>query len=354
MVDTKIRSPLLVALLLVLACSRERATATGSPYETLALRYEGSAGTVNIPELAEDLGYLTPIKLAYIGNNSTGGPHSIQAVATGDVDIGGSFNGSIVKLVSRRAPIRAVVANYGVDERVFGGFYVLEDSPIRTARDLIGKKVAINTLGAHSEFVLREYLARSGLSAKEAEQVSMVAVPSINAELALREKQVEVAALGSVLRDRALERGHIRMLFSDFDLLGTFTAGSYVMSHSFIAKHPNTVRKFVEAVGRAFDWASAQPRDVVLKRMEAIILKRKRNEDTSVVRHWLGTSIKSPRGTLKDEDFQRWIDWLVRDGQLKTGQVAPSAVYTNEFQPAGQPQVTAALGARSSGSAPSL
>lgn len=337
------RLSLLAALVLVTACSREQTTKAGSRYETLTLRYEGSAGTVSIPELAEDLGYLAPLKLSYIGNNSTGGPHSIQAVATGDIDFGGSFNGSIVNLVSRHAPIRAVVANYGVDELVFSGFYVLDDSPIRTARDLIGKKVAINTLGAHSEFVLREWLARSGLSAKEAAQVSMIAVPSINAELALREKQVEVAALGSVLRDRALERGHLRMLFSDHQILGSFTAGSYAMSLPFIAKHPNTVRKFVEALGRTFDWANAQPRAVVLARMEAIIHKRGRNEDTSVVRHWLGTSIHSPRGALRDIDFQRWIDWLVRDGQLEPGQVEPAAVYTNEFQPTGQPQVTAGL-----------
>ena len=39
-----------------------------------------------------------------------------------------------------------------------------EDSPIKTARDLIGKKIAVNTLGAHLEFMLREYLARNGLT----------------------------------------------------------------------------------------------------------------------------------------------------------------------------------------------
>ncbi|MEY4509029.1 MAG: hypothetical protein RLZZ450_1151 [Pseudomonadota bacterium] len=340
------RCGVLAALVLVTACSREQATKTGGTYETLTLRYEGSAGIVSIPELAEDLGYLAPIKLNYIGNNSTGGPHSIQAVATGDIDFGGSFNGSIVNLVSRHAPIRSVVANYGVDELVFSGFYVLDDSPIRTARDLIGKKVAMNTLGAHHEFVLREYLARSGLSTQEAAQVSMVAVPAINAELSLREKQVEVAVLGSVLRDRALERGHLRMLFSDHELLGNFTAGSYVMSSPFIATHQKTVRHFVDAIGRTFDWANAQPRAAVLARMEAIIRKRGRNEDTSVVRHWLGTSIDSPRGRLKDIDFQRWIDWLVRDGQLKAGQVEPSAVYTNEFQPTAQGHATAARGGR--------
>jgi len=37
---------------------------------------------------------------------------------------------------------------------------------------------------------------------------------------------------------------------------------------------------------------------------------------------------------LHDQDFQIWIDWLVRDGQLTPGQIAPAAVYTNRFQPA--------------------
>jgi hypothetical protein len=28
-----------------------------------------------------------------------------------------------------------------------------------------------------------------------------------------------------------------------------------------------------------------------------------------------------------------WIDWLVRDGELKQGQVPLSELYTNEFNP---------------------
>jgi hypothetical protein len=35
---------------------------------------------------------------------------------------------------------------------------------------------------------------------------------------------------------------------------------------------------------------------------------------------------------MADGDLQRWIDWLVEDGQLTPGQVVARALYTNEFQ----------------------
>lgn len=31
--------------------------------------------------------------------------------------------------------------------------------------------------------------------------------------------------------------------------------------------------------------------------------------------------------------YQLWIDWLVKDGQLRPGQLVPSQVYTNELNP---------------------
>jgi hypothetical protein len=38
-------------------------------------------------------------------------------------------------------------------------------------------------------------------------------------------------------------------------------------------------------------------------------------------------------GLLTDSEFQMWIDWLQRDGQLKPGQLVASKLYTNEFNP---------------------
>lgn len=324
---------LVLGLVTSLACSKPSAAERGPGGERLVIRYEGSPGIVSISELADDLGYLAPLRLEFMGNNMTGGPHSIQAVLTGDLDVGGSFNGAIVKLVAAGAPLTSVISAYGTDEKSHLGFYTLADRPLRSAREFIGKKVAINTLGAHAEFALREYLARGGLSAEEAAQVTMVALPASNGEQALRSGQVDAVCLGTIFRDKALERGGISLVFSDHQLFGSFNAGSTVMSERFIAQNPNTVRRYVEGVGEAIEWARSQPREAVIARMSQIIEERGRNEDTSIIRYWTSTSVPTPRGVLRDEDFRMWIDWLERDGQLAPGKVAPADLYTNQFQP---------------------
>lgn len=330
---TMTRLGLLAVLLCCAGCSRARSSQPSADAdEAITLRYQGGTGAVWFPELAEDLGYLAPLELRFIGSTISG-PQDIQTVATGDSDFGLAFNGAVIKLIAAHAPIRAVVGGYGVDDQTFTSFFVREDSSIRSARDLLDKQVAMNTLGAHSEFMLREYLRRHGLSDGEIKRVTMIVLPPINTEQALRAGQIEVAALTGIFRDKALERGGVRQLFSDYELYGAFTAGSYVMHRKFIEQHPRAVRRFVEGVARAIEWARTTPRDQVVARAEAIIQKRKRGETTEVVRYWKSTGIASTGGVIREQDLQLWIGWLTRLGELKPGQIALSDLYTNEFNP---------------------
>jgi ABC-type nitrate/sulfonate/bicarbonate transport system substrate-binding protein len=300
------------------------------PLEQTEIRYQGWTGQVTFPELAEDLGYLAPLKLKWVGNTISG-PQDIQTVVTGDTDIGGAFYGAIIKLIAAKAPIKAVIGYYGSDADNYYGYYVKEDSPIRTARDLIGKSVAVNTLGAHLEFVLREYLARNGVSAAEAKQVTLVAVPPVTGEQALRQGQVDVTALNGVLRDKALERGGIRKVFADTDLFGNFTGGAYVLREKFIKEHPDASRKLVEGISRAIEWARTTPPEDVRGRFEKIIAERKRNEDASSIKYWKSTGVAAKGGLITDSQLQVWVDWLVKDGLLKPDQLKASDIYTNEF-----------------------
>ncbi|HWX63751.1 ABC transporter substrate-binding protein [Bradyrhizobium sp.] len=298
--------------------------------EKTEIRYQGWAGQVTFTELAEDLGYLAPLKLKWVGNTISG-PQDIQTVVTGDVDIGGAFYGAIIKLIAARAPIRAVVGYYGSDDNTYNGYFVKEDSPIKTARDLIGRKVAVNSLGAHLEFVLREYLARNGLSPGEAKQVTLVAIPPVAGEQALRQGSVDVTTLSGVLRDKALERGGLRRLFADTDLFGNFAGGSYVLREKFIKDNPSTSRKLVEGISRAIAWAQATPPQEVRARFERIIAERKRNEDASPIKYWKSTGVAARGGVIGDAEVQVWIDWLVKDELLKPDQLRPSDIYTNEL-----------------------
>lgn len=324
---------LALAALTLVGCSRSKAeqqSAEPGALEVNELRYEPYAGIVGFPELAEELGYLAPLKLKYMGSTISG-PHSIQSVVTGDTDFGGAFNGAIIKLVAGKAPVQAVIGYYGADAQTFSGFYVLEDSPIKSARDLIGKKVGVNTLGAHSEFMWKEFLTRGGLTPAEIASTTLVVMPPSNAEQALRLKQLDAVSLGQVFRHKALERGGVRLLFSDYSVFGEFTAGSLIMTKRFLSENPNTVRKFVRGVARAIEWARVSPREQVIAHFEKIMKERGTQADVDAQKYWRTTNVASKGGILSDKDFQVWIDWMVKDKQIAPDQIKARDLYTTAF-----------------------
>lgn len=260
-------------------------------------------------------------------------PQDIQSAATGDIEFGSAFNGAVVKLNAAGAPITSVLSSYGADAGEYTGYFVLDGSPIRSARDLIGKKVGMNTLGAHHEFLVREWLAREGLTPDEIKQVELTVVPPVNTEQALRQGQIDVGTLGSVFRDKAVERGGIRPLFTDESIFGSFTYGSLLFRDDFIAKNKDAVADFVQGTARAIRWTQTTPRDDVIAKYKDIITKRGRNETTDLVDYWKTPGVAGPGGVITDKEIQTWIDWLVRNGELEDGKLTPADVYTNEYNP---------------------
>ncbi|MDF3306487.1 ABC transporter substrate-binding protein [Rhodococcus sp. ACS1] len=315
---------------LAVACSKSETTTTADG--KTVLRYEGTTGQVSFPELAADLGYYQKVELNWIGD-TTSGPQSIQNAATGQTDFGGAFNGAVLKLAAADSPITSVIGYYGSDKETFNGYYVLDGSPITSARDLIGKKVGMNTLGAHHEFLVREWLAREGLTPDEIKQVELTVVPPVNTEQALRQGQIDVGTLGSVFRDKAVERGGIRPLFTDESIFGSFTYGSLIFRDDFIAKNKDAVADFVQGTARAIRWTQVTPRDEVIAKYKEIITGRGRNETTDLVGYWKSPGVAGPGGVLTDQEIQTWIDWLVRNGELEDGKLTPADVYTNEYNP---------------------
>jgi ABC-type nitrate/sulfonate/bicarbonate transport system substrate-binding protein len=293
-------------------------------------------GHVQPAELAEDLGYLAPLRLSCVGSTISG-PQNVRSVVAGDTEFGWAFNGVIVNFIAEKAPIRAVVGYYGIDDLRQTGFFVPSDSPIRDAQALRGKQVAINLLGAHSEFIAKEYLFRDGMSRDDVRQVALVTMPQAQGEEALRQKRVDVAALYDTHRDQALERGGIRQLFSDYDLFGSTTAGSYVMRRDVIGDNLNTARHFVSAVARALEWSRETPREEVVERLERIIERRDRGEETSDVKNWGSYGVAARGGVISEREFQIWIDWLVKDGGVKRGQLSAADLFDNDLNPFAHP-----------------
>jgi ABC-type nitrate/sulfonate/bicarbonate transport system substrate-binding protein len=305
-------------------------TSGGSGKEVTKLRYQGGVGSVTPPELAADLGYLGPVTLDWVGDTISG-PQDIQSAATGQTEFGGAFNGAVAKLHAAGAPITAVISYYGVDQYAYDGFYVLQDSPITAAADLFGKKIGMNTLGAHYEAVLDIYLNRNGVTGDAVKKVEPIVVPPVNTEQSLRQRQIDVGTLSGILRDKALATGGIKPLFSDYDLLGAFSAGTYVFRNDFLKKNPNTVRAFTSGVGKAIEWARTTPQPEVVDRFTKIIRARGRNEDTSALKYFKSYGIAGTGGVIAEKEFATWITWLEQQGQIPKGKVSASAVYTNQY-----------------------
>lgn len=310
------------------ACARSASGSTSK--ETTTLRYQGSVGQVTPPELAQDLGYLGNVRLKWIGNTISG-PQDIQSAATGQTDFGGAFNGAVVKLYAAGAPITAVISYYGVDEWAYTGFFVPNDSLIRGARDLIGKKVGMNTLGAHSEAILDIYLQRSGLSAAEIKRVEPLVVPPITTEQSLRQRQIDVGVLSGIFREKAFASGGIRKVFSDYDFLGAFSAGTYVFRNDFLKRNPTTVRTFTSGVGKAIEWARTSSHEEVVARFSKIIQGRGRNENTAPLRYWRSYGVAGKGGVIAEKEFTTWIGWLEQQGQIPKDKVKARDVYANRF-----------------------
>lgn len=322
------------AILLVVGGVSACNASSGAADEQKTIRYQSYTGMVDPAELADALGYFdgTGITLERLGDVQ-GGPESLRAAATNQVDYGAAFNGAIAKLVSTGAPIKAVVSYYGSSDDVSSSLLTLRKSGIEEARDLIGKKVAVNTLGANAEAVLDTYLADSGLSQDEIEQVTLVPLPGINSEAALREGQVDAAYMFGSLKEIALENGGLEELVNDIDLVGPYNGGSFAMTERFIQENPQTTEDFIAGVAKAVEYTQTHTPDEVREVMATYFEDQGRGEYAETLELWRGSGVASEAGVISDDDFTLWLDWLEAEGEVDAGSIEPSEIYTNEFNP---------------------
>jgi ABC-type nitrate/sulfonate/bicarbonate transport system substrate-binding protein len=325
---------LAVAAAALSACGSAEASGSAPDASGVStLRYQGWANQVTLPELAENLGYFGgKVKLKWVGNTISG-PQDIQAAATGDADFGGAFGGAVEKLVSSGAGIKAVINYYGSDDKEFTGYYVLDGSPLKDVKDLVGKKVGVNTLGGQNEADIFNVLHKAGLSGPDIKRVELVTLPPPNAEDALRKGQIDAVALSGQFRQRAESAGGLRPLFTQVDLYGPFNGGQYVFRNDFIKKNAAAVRAFVDGVGKAIEWERSTPRDEVIAAFTKIVEARARtNESTTSLKYWQSVGVPSRYGYIVDADFALWQDWLLTTGSVKQPPKS-SDLYTNEFNP---------------------
>jgi ABC-type nitrate/sulfonate/bicarbonate transport system substrate-binding protein len=291
--------------------------------EEVKFRYLASQGGLSAHELAAELGYFdgTGITIENVGY-ATGGPASLIALASGDVEIGSAATSAVLNSIIGGNDFVAAYPSNGINDEVQSIFYVLEDSPIRDIKDIAGKTVAVNTLGAHLDYTIREALHSVGLPSDAANQI---VVPGPQLEQVLRSGQVDVSAFGywqTTFEGAAKQNGGLRAIFDDTDVLGEIAGGFIVLRRDFIEKHPEAAKVFVEQSERALDYARENPEET--KKIFAKALAE-RGENPDIAQFFRGYGVR-PGGKAVERDLQFWIDVLVREGKLKEGQLSANEI----------------------------
>ena len=294
--------------------------------EQVTIRYLTSQGGLSAHELADVLGYFkgTGITLENVGY-AQGGPASLFALASGDVELGSAATAAVLNSIAGGNDFVAAYASNGINKTTESIFYTLEGSPIKSIKDLQGKTIAVNTLGAHLDYTVREALHSVGLPENAAK---LVVVPGPQLEQVLRSGQVDISAFGywqTTFQGAALKNGPLQKVFGDTDVLGEIAGGFVVLRRDWIKEHPEAARIFVEKSQAALEYARLHPEETKKVLAKALAV---RNENPEIAQYFAGYGVREG-GRAVTRDLQFWIDVLVRGGVLKPGQLKGEDILYN-------------------------
>lgn len=286
--------------------------------ENIVMRDMTSHGGISAHELADALGYFKGTGITFkSAGYASGGPESLFALASGSIDIGSAATPAVINSIAGGNQFVAAYPTNGIDNTTKSIFYVRDDSPIKSVKDLVGKSIAINTLGAHLDYTVREALHKAGLRENAAR---LVAVPGPQLEQTLRSGQVDVAAFGywqTTFEGVARSHGGLRAILNDTDVLGPIAGGFTVLRADFVKAHPQAARDFVLQSARALDFARENPektREILAQKLKA------RGENPELAQYFAGYGVRKG-GLAQAHDVQFWLDVLTRDGVLQKDQL---------------------------------
>jgi ABC-type nitrate/sulfonate/bicarbonate transport system substrate-binding protein len=336
---------LLLLALVIAGCgsSSDSATADSSSSSGSSSSDSGSSGgkteikygtenyVVNMPELADALGYIPNIELKPVTNGLTIPPAQfIQTVLSGEVTYGFSNFGGLITANAQGQKVKAVIAFNGNAEGAAGGFYVKSDSDIHSAQDLVGKKVAI-VPGTLSELELDLYLKQNGIEVDEVEHVS-VSYAGNGGEQEVRSGELDAFSASGNQKIAAEERGGLRQLVSEQEILGTIELDAYFFADKWIEENPEAIKEFVSGTAKAIVWSQTHPvKQVLAKYIAYLNAHGQGSEAEAFAGYQTNGDLKG--GLITEQSFTDNVEWLELIGQLQPGQVKPEDVYTNEFNP---------------------
>jgi NitT/TauT family transport system substrate-binding protein len=188
---------------------------------------------------------------------------------------------------------------------------VAKNSPIRSLRDLKGKKVALPSFFSNQNFVIHKLMEDYGM---KPDDISFVILPPPDMPTSLAAGAIDAYFVGEPFCAKAELDGTGRILYLSRDIWPNFISCALVVHEDLIKSNPDVVKDLVHGIAESGLWAETH-------RAEAARLAAPYFHQNEKVLNYVLTAyperVKYTSLTPTDEDLQRIEDMGLKLGFLK-------------------------------------
>jgi NitT/TauT family transport system substrate-binding protein len=239
-----------------------RALAAEGPLETTTIRLSYNTAICFAPMDVAEAFLRTEgfTDIRYV--RTTGGFTSPQMIASGNVDVGTSFAGTVVYQLDAGLPLTALAGLHA------GCYELFARAPIRNVSDLKGRRVGIQTLASSAHLFLASMSTYVGLDPLH--DIDWVTSPSVKPMQLFAEGKID-AFLGFPPEPqelRARKIGHVVVNSAVDRPWSQYFCCLLAARRQFVHDHPRATKRATRAVLKAADLCAADPRRMARKLVE--------------------------------------------------------------------------------------
>ncbi|WP_306214555.1 ABC transporter substrate-binding protein [Actinoplanes sp. RD1] len=251
----------LAALTLVISAA---ACGSGGTETTASGNVKVKIGVIPIVDVAPiylgvQKGFFTEQKLEVSLETAQGGAAIVPGVVAGQYQFGFSNTVSLLLAGAQGLPLKVVangVASTGEEGKDFGAVIVKKGSPITSAKDLAGKRVAVNTLRNINTTTVSNVVRKAG---GDPTTITYVELPFPDIVSAVAKGDVDAGQVVEPFLTIATGQGDTQVVSNYAGTAPGLTVGMYFTSKQFAQQNADAVKGFTAAMTKSLEYASAHP-----------------------------------------------------------------------------------------------
>lgn len=234
---------------------------------------------------------------------------TVQALAGGTVDLNIASLTGLVNAIGSGQKFKAVFGGYNM-----ANFEWYAQPKYKSIAETKGGRYGVSRFGSLTDSLTRFVLRKAGLDPEK--DVTILQLGGEAQTLAaLTSNQLDCTILSIPNTYSAAEKGYVKIISQKEHVARDYPTHIIYAQESFIAKNPNTIKAFLRATSRAFDWVKANREEAaqILTKQVKYKIEHSRKSIDEVADEWYSDG-RIPR---EQEGMKAFWAIAVQNGDVK-------------------------------------